>query len=356
MTSALTPPRRPRGLPAATLRILVALAIIVAVFTIISPGHVFWSAANAQNISLSAAEAVILASGMTLVIVSGQIDLSISSQLLVSSIVGASFMQSRGGSDSSWGVILVGLLVMVGIGVLFGLLNGILTIALRVPSFIVTLGTLGIGLGVAQLLTAAGGSSSQPAPTRLAGFGLSTVAGVPSVVIIAIIVALVSGVALSKTRFGLHCYATGSNSDNARRSGVPTTSVTLRVFAIMGLFSALAGFVDLARFTAVSTSTHQSDNLAAIAAVIIGGASLFGGRGTIFGTLIGTLVPVALLQGFVLQGVNPYWQNVAIGAILIAAVGLDRIDRSAIRLRFRRTEGTRDNNRPSPTKQKERVA
>lgn len=354
MTSAAHVSRRPWMLPSATLRILIALVVIVAIFTAISPGHVFWSATNAQNISLSAAEAVILASGMTLVIVSGQIDLSVSSQLLVSSIVGASFMQSRGGSDASWGLILIGLLVMVGIGVLFGLLNGILTVALRVPSFIVTLGTLGVGLGIAQLLTAAGGSSSQPAPTRLADFGLSKVAGVPSVVVIAVAVVLVSGVALSRTRFGLHCYATGSNPDNARRSGVRTTALTLRVFAIMGLFSALAGFVDLARFTAVSTSTHQSDNLAAVAAVIIGGASLFGGRGTVFGTLIGTLVPVVLLQGFVIQGVNPYWQNVAIGTILIAAVGLDRIDRSAVRLRFRRSDRSR-NNRPSPPDQKEHV-
>lgn len=351
VTALLRPVRQ---LPSATMRILLALLVIVAIFTIISPGHVFWSTANAQNISLSAAEAVILASGMTLVIVAGQIDLSVSSELLVSSIVGASVMQSLGGNGSSWAVILLGLAVMAGIGIFFGLLNGVLTVALRVPSFIVTLGTLGAGLGFAQLLTAAGGSSSKPAPIKLADFGLSRSAGIPSVVLIAAVVAAASWIALSKTRFGLHCYAAGSNLDNARRSGVRTTRLTLTVFAVMGLFSALAGFVDLARFTAVSTSTHQSDNLTAIAAVIIGGASLFGGRGTIFGTLIGTLVPVVLLQGFVIQGVNPYWQNVAIGTILVAAVGLDRVDRSTIRLRRTpRAQPPRDAARQSDTLTKE---
>lgn len=321
----------PHGLPGTTVRILVALLIIVAVFTVISPDHVFWSASTAKNIGLSAAEAVILASGMTIVIVSGNIDLSVGSQLMLSAIVGASVMQSLGGADASWGVILVGLVVMAVIGALFGLVNGLLTVVLRVPSFIVTLGTFGTGLGVAQLLTAAGGSSSEPAPTRLSDFGLSDVVGIPTIVMVALVIVLVCGMVLSRTRFGLHCYATGSNAGGARRSGVRTNRVTITVFVAMGLLAALAGFVDLARFTAVSTSSHQSDNLTAIAAVIIGGASLFGGRGTITGTLIGTLVPVALLQGFIIQGVDPYWQNVAIGLILIAAVAGNRISGSRLR-------------------------
>jgi len=315
------------GLPGTTVRILVALVVIVAVFTLISPDHIFFSSATAQNIGLSAAEAVILASGMTIVIVSGNLDLSVGSQLMVSAIIGASVMQSLGGSDSSWGVIFTGLVVMAAIGALFGLINGLLTVVLRVPSFIVTLGT----------------------------FGLSDVVGIPTIVIVALVVVLVSGLILSQSRFGLHCYATGSNPENARRSGVPTNRVTVTVFVAMGLLSALAGFVDLARFTAVSTSTHQSDNLTAIAAVIIGGASLFGGRGTILGTLIGTLVPVALLQGFIIQGVNPYWQNVAIGLILIAAVAGDRINKTLFRMPLRAKRSAPTVDAASPAEKKESV-
>lgn len=348
-------PRRQRwqlGLPSTTVRILLALVLIVAVFTLISPGHIFWSGSTARNIGLSAAEAVILASGMTIVIVSGNLDLSIGSQLMVSAIIGASVMQSLGGPDSSWGVIMIGLAVMAAVGALFGLINGLLTVILRVPSFIVTLGTFGTGLGIAQLLTAAGGSSSDPAPQRLGDWGLVDVFGVPAIVLIAVLVVVVSGVVLSQTRFGLHCYATGSNPENARRSGVRTHRVTLMVFVAMGLLSALAGFIDLARFTAVSTSTHQSDNLTAIAGVIIGGASLFGGRGTIVGSLIGTLVPVALLQGFIIQGVNPYWQNVAIGAILIAAVASDRIKKPLLPISLRPSR-TRTSQAAHPANSKE---
>lgn len=355
MTTTSMARRWQLGLPGTTVRILVALVVIVAVFTLISPDHIFFSSATAQNIGLSAAEAVILASGMTIVIVSGNLDLSVGSQLMVSAIIGASVMQSLGGSDSSWGVIFTGLVVMAAIGALFGLINGLLTVVLRVPSFIVTLGTFGTGLGVAQLLTAAGGSSSDPAPQRLGDFGLSDVVGIPTIVIVALVVVLVSGLILSQSRFGLHCYATGSNPENARRSGVPTNRVTVTVFVAMGLLSALAGFVDLARFTAVSTSTHQSDNLTAIAAVIIGGASLFGGRGTILGTLIGTLVPVALLQGFIIQGVNPYWQNVAIGLILIAAVAGDRINKTLFRMPLRAKRSAPTVDAASPAEKKESV-
>ena len=317
-----------RVVPASTARIFVVLVAMVAVFSVISPDNVFFSTDNARNVAISASELLVLACGATFVIVAGQIDLSISSQLLVSAIVSAHVMEAVGSSLGEGPVVVIGIVVLVAAGALFGLVNGLLTTRLRMPSFIVTLGTLGIGLGIAQLMTAAGGSSSKPAPAAITEFGLSSVAGVPSVVLLAVAVAVVSGLVLARTRMGLHCYGTGSNSEGARRSGVQVDRVVVGVFVLMGVFSGIAGFIDLARFSSVSTGTHQADSLTAIAAVIIGGASLFGGRGTIFGTVVGTLVPVVLLQGFVIQGVNPYWQNVAIGSVLIAAVAFDQLDRA----------------------------
>lgn len=340
------PARRLPG--AATVRTLIVLAVLIAVFSIISPRNVFFTSTTLVNVSLSAATIVILACGATLVLVSGQLDLSIGSQLLVSSILGVATMQALGGPDASWGVIAVGALVSIAVGATFGLVNGLLTVFVKVPSFVVTLGTGGAGLGAAQLMTSTGGSTSQPAPAALSTFGTLRIAGVPGIVLVAAAVAVVAGLVLAQTRFGLHIYATGSSTDAARRSGVRVRAVHISVFVLMGVFSALAGLLDMARFTAVSTSSHQGDALTALAAVIIGGASLFGGRGTIFGTVLGSLVPIVLLQGFVIQGINPFWQSIAIGAILVFAVAIDSIGPGTILGRFRRREPALPDPLPTP--------
>lgn len=332
-------------MPAATARILVALVVIFVIFGVISPDNVFFSWINVRNLSISAAEILVLATGMTLLIVAGQLDLSIGSQLVLSAVVGARVMERLEGAPDATRIAL-GVVTTLAVGALYGLVNGLVTTRLRLPSFIVTLGSLGIGLGIAQMLTAAGGSTSYPAPAPLARFGLSTVLGVPSVVLIAAVVALVLGVVLARTRFGLHCYAVGSNRDAARRAGVPAERVLVRAFVLMGLLSGVAGVIDIARFSSVSVATHQSDNLTAIAAVIIGGASLYGGKGTVFGSVIGTLIPVVLLQGFVIQNVSPYWQNVAIGTVLIAAVAFDQFDRTAQRARAETRTAETDEQHP----------
>lgn len=334
--------------PAATARILVALVGIYVVFGLISPDHVFFTLVNVRNLSISAAEILVLATGMTLLIVAGQLDLSIGSQLVLSAVVGAQVMERLEGSPDATRITL-GIVTSLVVGAAYGLVNGLITTRLRIPSFIVTLGSLGIGLGSAQMLTAAGGSTSHPAPATLARFGLSTVFGVPSVVVIAVVVAVMLGLVLARTRFGLHCYAVGSNPDAARRAGVPAERVVVRAFVLMGLLSGVAGVIDIARFSSVSVATHQSDNLTAIAAVIIGGASLYGGKGTVFGSVIGTLIPVVLLQGFVIQNVSPYWQNVAIGTVLIAAVAFDQFDRTVQRAKAEARTAEHDDPPPSGT-------
>jgi ribose transport system permease protein len=307
--------------------IFLVLLAMIGIFSAISPGHAFFTLANFVAIAVSGAEILILAVGSTFVMVTGAIDLSIGSVLVLSSVVGVETMSRL----MKWGdgvAIFAGVGAALIVGVLTGFLNGVLTTRLRMPSFIVTLGTLGVALGVAQLLTI--GSVSKTAPDALVNFGLSRMLGVPMSVLIAAIVTAPAAIVLAGTRFGLHCYAVGSNREGARRAGIRVQRTIVAVFVIMGGLASVAGIVDLARFSSASVAAHQSDNLAAIAAVIIGGTSLFGGRGTVGGTVVGTLIPVVLLQGLVIEGVNPYWQNIAIGAVLVIAVAIDQAQRDRV--------------------------
>jgi ribose transport system permease protein len=309
--------------------ILLVLLGLVAVFSIISPGHVFFTSTNAKDIALAACEILLLAVGETFVIITGAIDLSVGSILVLASTLGVDLMYTWDNAGKPiWLTLFVGIVVTLAVGAGVGLVNGLIITVFRIPSFIVTLGMLGVALGVAELFTS--GSLSRTAPDALVNFGISEVWGIPWIVILSAVVTVICGIVLAKTRFGLHCYALGSSREGARRAGVHNNRVTIAVFTLMGLLAGLAGVIDLARFSEASVASHQSDNLAAIAGVIIGGASLFGGRGTIWGTVVGTLVPVVLLQGLVIQAVNPYWQNIAIGAILVVAVGIDQFQRERL--------------------------
>lgn len=321
------------GAKPAILRILAVLVVIFLAFSALEPAA-FFTLNNVVSILLASSGIFVLSVGMTVLIVAGQLDLSIGSQLVVCAAVSAAAMQ--GFEDSGWPApvaVAVGALIAIAVGGGFGLVNGLAVTRLKVPSLVVTLGTLAIGLGLAQMLTSAGGSTSAAAPTLLTEFGLSDFLGIPSVVWIAFAVGLLVAVVLSRTRFGLHCYAVGSNREGARRVGVPADRVVISAFVLMGVLSGVAAMIDLSRFSTVSVAGHQFDNVTAIAAVIIGGASLYGGRGTVVGTSIGTVIPVVLLQGFVILNVNPSWQNVAIGAVLVAAVAFDQYDRTSRRAR-----------------------
>jgi ribose transport system permease protein len=218
----------------------------------------------------------------------------------------------------------VGLVAGVVAGLAWGLVNGLLITRLRLPPFIVTLGTLGMALGAAQILS--GGASVRYVPLavqeeigsrRLFGF-------LPILVIVAVVVVVWAAIALRYTQFGRYTFAIGSNIEAARRAGIDVDRHLVKVYAIMGLLAGLAGSMDVARFATASVGTHSSDNLAAIAAVVIGGTSLFGGIGSIAGSVIGTFIPAVLRNGLVIGRVDPYWQEVSIGAILIIAVYIDQ--------------------------------
>jgi ribose transport system permease protein len=197
----------------------------------------------------------------------------------------------------------------------------------KLPAFIVTLGSLGMSLGAAYLIT--GGVDEREVPFKLiSDVGIGRVLGIPYLVLIALAVAIVFGILLAQTRFGRWTYAIGSNEEAVRRAGVNVDRHLIKIYALAGTLSGLAGFMNLARFGTTTIGGHATDNLNAIAAVVIGGTSLFGGIGSILGTVFGVFIPAVLQNGFVIVGVQAFWQQVAVGAVLILAVYLDQLRRS----------------------------
>ena len=317
--------------------IFLILAALIVIFTILE-GTAFLDLTNFRNIAVDASELLLLAVGLTFVITTAGIDLSVGSVLVLSSVVAAKVMVALAGTPQqvqsyefpNQGVAIpVGIVAGLLVGLLAGLVNGLLVTKLKMTPFIVTLGTLGIALGAAQILS--GGSNVPYVPTAIQSeIGTRSVLGfLPVPVLIALVVVVIAALALSRTSFGRYTYAIGSNAEAARRVGIDVDRHLLKVYALCGFLAGLAGIVDLARFNTASVGAHSSDNLAAISAVVIGGTSLFGGIGTIIGSVVGTFIPAVLRNGFVIQGVNPFWQEVAIGAVLIVAVFVDQRRRSA---------------------------
>jgi ribose transport system permease protein len=302
---------------------LILLGLIV-VFSVLEYDS-FVSTANARNIATDAAVLLVLATGMTYVIITAGIDLSVGGVLVFAGVVSARAMNAAGGDN--WGVIILGLGVALLGGLAWGLINGFLVAKAKIPAFVVTLGTLGASLGAALVIT--GGVDEREVPFKL----ITTIGTgrafdqIPWLVVIAFAVAIVFGIILAATRFGRYTYAVGSNEEAARRAGIPVDRHLIKIYALAGTLAGLAGFLSLARFSTTTIGGHDTDNLQAIAAVVIGGTSLFGGIGTILGSVFGVFIPAVLENGFVITGVNPFWQEIAVGAVLIGAVYLDQLRR-----------------------------
>lgn len=308
-----------------TVWIFAILILIVVGFTIAEP-VAFPTVANFRNIATDASVLLVLAVGETFVIITAGIDLSVGSVLLFGGVAAAKVMDAIGGDST--GVIVLGLVTALAGGLGWGLVNGVVITKMRVPPLIVTLGTLGMALGVALLLT--GGVDVRSVPNNLVtSVGIGRVGGVPWLVVIAGGVAIFFGLMLWLTRFGRWTYGIGSNSEAARRAGIDVDLHLIKVYALAGLLAGLAGWLNLARFSTTTLGGHATDNLNAIAGVVIGGTSLFGGVGTIAGTVVGVFIPAVLQNGFNVIGVQPFWQDVAVGAVLILAVYLDQLRRRA---------------------------
>ncbi|SFO68919.1 ribose transport system permease protein [Cohaesibacter marisflavi] len=313
--------------------IFLLLLVLICIFTGLRPSQ-FASAYNMQQLAINAALILVLAAGQTYVIIAAGIDLSIGSVLVFCSVVSAQVMLALSGdsgttfgtTSAGWGVILIGVFASIVTGILWGLLNGFLVSVAKIPALIVTLGTMGMALGGAQILS--GGVDVRAMPELLVTeIGSGRLFGIPVLVLIAVVCVIVAGLVLRFTRFGLHVYAVGSNDEGARRSGIKVTQRMMTVYAISGAMAGIAAVMANARFATTTINGHAMDNLTTISAVVLGGTSLFGGSGGIFGTVIGVFIPIILLNGFVILGIPPFWQTVAMGAVLILAVWIDQLKR-----------------------------
>jgi ribose transport system permease protein len=315
--------------------IFVLLIALIAIFTTLRPEQ-FGSGFNLSMLAINAAILLVLSVGQTFVIIAGGIDLSVGTVLVFASIASAQVMLrisgaaggTYGTTQGGWGVVFVGLIVVLASGAFWGAINGVLVAAARIPPLIVTLGTFGMALGFAQILT--NGTDIRAVPEILVdAIGSGAIAGVPVLVVIAAAVAVVGAVVLHLTRFGVHVFAVGSDKEAARRAGIKVGRKLVAIYVLSGTLAGLAAMMSTARFATTTIGGHAMDNLSTISAVVLGGTSLFGGIGSIAGTVVGVFIPIVLLNGFVILGIPPFWQTVATGAVLILAVWIDQLKRRA---------------------------
>jgi len=293
----------------------IAFVILLVVFSLSSPW--FLSVDNFLNIGRQTTLVSIIAVGMTFIIIARQIDLSVASTLALSGMAAALAMSQI---NNSW---IVGAVAGLGTGALVGLLNGILTTQLSIPSFLVTLGSLSMARGLAMMVT-----NTKPViitnETYFAIFGEGTFLGIPVPIAWTLAAMIVGILLLHYNVFGRRIYAVGGNPTAALYSGIHTKRVTTLAFVLTGMLAGLASLVLSARSHAARPDVVQGLELDVIASVTLGGCSLFGGRGFILGTLLGSLIIGTLNNGLVLLGVSSSLQLVIKGAIIVAAVAFTR--------------------------------
>jgi ribose transport system permease protein len=291
-----------------------AFVALIIVFSFISPG--FLTRANWLNTSLYASTTLILAVAETSVIITAGIDLSVGAILGVASAVTAVFLADVG--SGTWPVILAASVLGIVAASGIGLINGLIITVLDVSPFITTLGMLGIATGATYLITA---GTDVIVPNSISPLGNGVwLDWIPVPVAIGVILCVLVGYLLKGTRFGIWTYAIGSDGEAARRAGIPINSHRVRIYVLSGFLSGIAGVLTAAQFVEGSPTAGANAELDAIAAVVIGGASLFGGTGGVLGSFVGTAIISMIVTALVLAGASPYWQTVVIGIIIIAAV------------------------------------
>ena len=313
----------------AALRAWLFLALLLIFFETwsrVSYGQTFlFSAYNAQSIAIFAVAPLLLALGSTFVIISGGIDLSVGFIMGLAAVIAAHATNLAGHSLPPFAAMLVGILAGLLVALGPGFVNGFLISKLKVPPFIGTLGMFGVARGVAFLL--AGGTTVPVANAWFASLGNGRIFGIPVIVVITILFVLLMHYVLSQTRFGQHTYAIGANEQAAIRSGINVPRHIRKLYLLSALCAGLGGVLYAARFTAGAAQAGEPLLLDSIAAVVIGGASLFGGSGTILGTVAGALVIAVIQYGLVFINVEPFWQFIAVGVVIIISVLVDQTQR-----------------------------
>ncbi|HZK06454.1 MAG TPA: ABC transporter permease [Actinomycetaceae bacterium] len=306
-------------------QIFLVLLVIVVVFSALAPGS-FLSWSNFRGIAVNTAILAILGVGTTFIITTAGIDLSMGSVLIFSGVM-ASITTERMG-DHGWSTAIVVILVAIASGTFWGMVNGFVVAKMKVPAMIATLGTFIAVLGFAQVLT--DGIDRRAVPSVLVeSVGFGRVFGIPILVLVAAVIVTIGAIMFARTKFGLYTRAVGSNAEACRRVGINVDRHLIKVYAFAGMLAGIAGIVNLSFFRSTMIAGHSLTNMDVIAGVVIGGTSLFGGIGSVIGTVVGLFIPTTLRNGFIILGIEPYWQQVAVGFFMIAAVYLDQTRRAA---------------------------
>lgn len=295
---------------------LIGLLIIIITFSFLSP--VFFTIPNLLNILQQSSINALIALGMTLVIISGGIDLSVGPTAALSAVLGATMMVA--------GVpVPLAILATLGIGAICGVFSGSLVAYARLQPFIVTLGGLSLFRAVALIYT--GGNPVFGIPTEFRSLINSEIFGIPTPIVIVAVIALVLWTVMNKTPLGEYILAVGGNEEAARVAGVPVKRTKVTVFVISGTLASLASLILIGRLGAAEPTIGNLWELDAIAAAAIGGASLMGGKGSVVGTIIGAIILGALRNGLTLLNIQAFYQLLATGLIIIIAMLIDRATR-----------------------------
>lgn len=306
-----------------------ALALVIGFFAaadrLQSDAGNFLSVRNLRTVSVNTATVAVAALGMTVVIIAGGIDLSAGTGLALAATVLAWHLKNDYGPAAA-------VAAGVGAGCLAGLVNGLLVSALRVVPFIVTLGTMTVYLGVAKII--AGETTIRPDRSRQVPVWLQDLlstqkdalwGGLPAGIWLTLVLALLLAVVLRQSVFGRHVYALGSNEATARLCGINVSANKIALYALAGLFVGIAGMFQFSRLTSGNPTSGLGMELRIIAAVVIGGGSLSGGRGTVLGTLLGAAIMGVIASGCTQLGLNNPVQDIILGVIIVAAVTLDQV-------------------------------
>jgi ribose/xylose/arabinose/galactoside ABC-type transport system permease subunit len=301
------------------LGLFLALAVIWIFFAVSS--EFFFTKDNILNILLQASNIGIVAAGLTVVVITAEIDLSVGSLEALGGAIAAIVIIREGVP------VALGIPMALGVAVLAGAISGVLTAKLRVVSFVSTLAMLGIAQGTAFLLT--NGQSVYGFPHAYRAIGTSKIAGIPTPAIIALAVYVALHLMLTRTQLGMRMFAVGGNAEAADYAGIKVGRIKLYALMLSGFTAGIGGLILSARLDAGNGLFGAGDLLGAVAAVVIGGTSLFGGVGSIWGTATGVLIIATIANGMVLLNVPDFWQQIVVGWIIVLAVMLDQLAKSA---------------------------
>jgi len=291
---------------------LVVVGVLCGVLAFLN--EAFLTTNNLLNVLRQASLVFFMASGLTLVILTGKLDLSVGANVGLSACIAATVIHNTG---LPW----LGMVVGIGVGSVIGLANGLLVTKLRIPSFIATYGTLWVVQGATYYYMA--GETIHGFPPSFRAIGSGYALGIPIPIYLMVVFLAIGSLFAKRTTFGQQIYAIGANPVAARLSGIPINHRLVLVFVVSGAMAGLASLIFLARLNSAEGDIGETLTLPTIAAVLIGGTSLFGGVGTVFGTFVGALILTLILNGMNLLAINANWQPLVTGVIVIAAVWLD---------------------------------